>query len=163
MFALDDRTGEGPAVWCHGLIPDQHAFRGSYGGWVFPLWNRDGDSNGHRLTPALVSDLSQNYGINITPQRVFDAALALLSASTYTMRFAHDLEDDFPHIPFPNEFAVFEAAMTVGARIRAIQTFGKPPAERFRTARLVGRARAAPAWMSRCGDARSSARGTWEH
>ncbi|MGH7065963.1 MAG: type ISP restriction/modification enzyme, partial [Stellaceae bacterium] len=35
VFALNDGTGAGPAVWCHSLKPDQHAFRGSYGGWFF--------------------------------------------------------------------------------------------------------------------------------
>ena len=140
LFALDDGTGDGPAVWCHGLIPDQHAFRGSYGGWVFPLWARARASTGHRLNPALVSGLSRNYGTDVVPQQIFDATLAMLSASTYTTRFAYDLEDGFPHVPFPADYAVFEAAAALGMRIRAIQTFGESPAERFRTARLVGRA-----------------------
>ena len=140
LFALDGGTGGGPAAWCHGLIPDQHAFRGSYGGWVFPLWDYAGESIGHRLDPALISGLSTIYGSCVSPQEVFDAILALLSTSTYTTQFAHDLEDAFPHVPFPAEYAVFGEAATLGARIRSIQTFSDVPAERFRTARLVGHA-----------------------
>ena len=140
LFALNDGTGEGPAVWCHGLIPDQHAFRGSYGGWVFPLWDHARESIGHRLDPALVFGLSEIYGIAVSPQEAFDAVLALLSASSYTTRFAYDLEDDFPHVPFPADSALFTAAAALGARIRSVQTFSDAPAQRFRTARLDGRA-----------------------
>ncbi|NCQ25705.1 MAG: N-6 DNA methylase, partial [Roseovarius sp.] len=34
LYALPGGTGAGPAVWCHGLLPDYHAFRGSYGGYA---------------------------------------------------------------------------------------------------------------------------------
>ena len=37
LYALPFATGEGPAVWCYCLFPDYHAFRGSYGGYAFPL------------------------------------------------------------------------------------------------------------------------------
>ena len=74
------------------------------------------------------------------PQQVFDAILALLSATSYTTRFAHDLEDDFPHVPFPANPETFQEAARIGARIRALQTFAEPPAEEFRRARLVGQA-----------------------
>ena len=109
---------------------------------MFPLWDRAGEGMGHRLDPALIAGLSSIYGAEIAPQDVFDAILALLSASSYTTRFAYDLEDDFPHLPFPSVAGVFAAAAALGARIRAIQTFAEEPAERFRTARLVGRASA---------------------
>ena len=138
LFALEDGTGDGPAVWCHGLIPDQHAFRGSYGGWVFPFQNHAAEGIGHYLRPALVSGISAAYGASIAPQEIFDTILALLSASTYTTRFAPDLEDDFPHIPFPADPTVFQTAAALGARIRAVQTFVDAPAERFQQARLVG-------------------------
>ena len=40
LYALPSGTGAGPALWCHGLLPDYHAFRGSYGGYAFPLHDR---------------------------------------------------------------------------------------------------------------------------
>jgi len=140
LFALEDGTGAGPAVWCHGLVPDQHAFRGSYGGWVFPLRNHAGEGIGHYLAPTLIPGLSAAYGFQVEPQQVFDAILALLSATSYTTRFAHDLEDDFPHVPFPANPETFQEAARIGARIRALQTFAESPAEEFRRARLVGQA-----------------------
>ncbi|KPF82915.1 hypothetical protein IP78_03375 [Brevundimonas sp. AAP58] len=127
LFALPSGTKAGPAVWCHGLIPDRHAFRGSYGGYAFPLYDRRPGHGPHNLKPELVTALADAYGSEVTPEAVFDAILALLSATSYTTRFAEDLEDVFPHIPFPADRAVFDAAAAVGAEIRAIQTFARPP------------------------------------
>ncbi|MFN4040667.1 MAG: type ISP restriction/modification enzyme [Brevundimonas sp.] len=131
LFAMPFGTSMGPAVWCHGLIPDRHAFRGSYGGYAFPLYDRRPGHGPHNLKPELVAALSDAYGSEVTPEAMFDAILALLSATSYTTRFAEDLEDVFPHIPFPANRAVFDAAASVGAEIRAVQTFARPPAEAF--------------------------------
>jgi predicted helicase len=138
LIAKADGTGEGPAVWCHGFKPDQHSFRGSYGGWVFPFRDHVGGSRGSYLHPNLTSGLSGAYGSVATPQDVFDAILGLLSASSYTSRFAHDLQDDFPHVPFPADPAVFRDAAHIGARLRALQTFVAEPDTAFQLARLIG-------------------------
>ena len=139
LFALGDGTGGGPAVWCHGLVPDQHAFRGSYGGWVFPLWDGREGRGGALLNGEFLDDLQDGLGAAVGPQEVFDAVLALLSASGYTTRFAWDLEDALPHIPFPAEAGLFRRTAEVGARIRTLQTFAADPAERFFRGRIEGR------------------------
>ena len=138
LAALNNGTGAGPAVWCHSLKPDQHAFRGSYGGWVFPLHNHSGESRGHFLTPALVGGLAAAYGTSVAPLDIFDAILALLSASSYTTRFAFDLEDIFPHVPLPADPEAFAAAAHIGARIRELEGFTATPSADFRSARLIG-------------------------
>jgi predicted helicase len=142
LFVLEDGTGAGPAAWCHGLKPDQHAFRGSYGGWVFPFRDHGGDGRGHYLAAGLVGGLAASYGHPVEPQAVFDAILALLSAASYTTRFAFDLEDDFPRVPFPADPAAFLGAARIGARLRTLQGFAAAPAPAFCTARIVGQASA---------------------
>lgn len=117
-----------------------HAFRSSYGGWVFPFRDHRGEGRGHFLAPGLVSGLAAAYGRPVEPQAVFDAMLALLSATSYTTRFAFDLEDDFPRVPFPADPEFFAEAARIGARIRDLQGFAADPAPAFRTARLVGNA-----------------------
>jgi hypothetical protein len=139
-MALDDGTGLGPAVWCHGLKPDQHAFRGSYGGWVFPFHNHRSAGQRHFLAPALAGGLAAAYGRPVAPMAVFDTMLALLSASSYTTRFAFDLEDDFPRVPFPADPEVFADAALLGERIRDLEGLGPAAGAGFRSARLVGRA-----------------------
>lgn len=138
IYAMAYKTGSGPAVVCTGLLPDRHAFRGSYGGYSFPLYDRRSGNNACNLDVHLVQGLSERYQTTTTPEEVFDAIVALLSAASYTRRFAADLEDAFPHVPFPTDFGVFREATNVGARIRGLQTFELSPEDRFWTARLEG-------------------------
>lgn len=63
---------------------------------------------------------------------MFDAILALLSATSYSRTFAEDLEDVFPHIPFPATLAVFEQAVAIGREIRAVEGFTRRAEARFR-------------------------------
>lgn len=128
LFALPNGTGAGPAIWCHGLLPDRHAFRGSYGGYAFPLHDRRPEAAGPNLPPELLAGLAALYGAAVTPEEVFDAILCLLSARSYTLRFAEDLEDTFPHVPFPADHGVFQRTAQLGSQIRAVQTFAQAPA-----------------------------------
>ena len=127
FYAMPSGTGSGPAVWCHGLLPDYHSFSGR-GGYAFPLHDRRAGPEAHNLAPGLLVALALAYGRAVTPAEAFDAVLALLSASSYTTRFAEDLEDTFPHVPFPADHAVFLRAAAVGAQIRAVETFARDPA-----------------------------------
>ena len=139
-YVMPSGTGAGPATWVHGLLPDYHAFRGSYGGFAFPLWDRRHGPTAHNLSPSLLAGLAAAYGVPIGPEAVFDAVTALLSATSYTRRFAWDLEEAFPHIPFPAQADIFAEAAAVGAEIRALQAFARAPGGRFQSARLEGRA-----------------------
>jgi hypothetical protein len=140
IYAMPSGTGAGPAVWVHGLLPDYHSFRGSYGGYAFPLWDRRHGPAAHNLNPILLSGLGTAYGTAPNPQQAFDAISALLSAPSYSRRFAWDLEESFAHVPFPIDAAVFAEAARVGAETRALETFAREPAADHRSARLAGRA-----------------------
>lgn len=137
FYAMPLGTGAGPALWCHGLLPDYHAFRGSYGGYAFPLYDRRPGNNPINLNPALLAGLALAYGQPVSAEDVFDAMLALLSATSYTLRFAEDLEDVFPHIPFPSDHAVFQRAAELGREIRAVETFTRKPGDAFLTPALA--------------------------
>ena len=136
LMALPCETGAGPAVWSHSSKPDQHSFRGSYGGWIYP--RDDHATGGSFVDPRVVAGLTAAYGRPIAPEDAFDAILALLSATSYTTRFAHDLEDDFPHVPFPASRVAFEETVALGTRIRQLQGFLSVPEAAFRTARVHG-------------------------
>ena len=127
LFALPNGTGAGPGVWCHGLLPDRHALRGSYGGYAFPLRDRRPEVADSNLSQELIVGLTTVYGVPAAPEDVFNAILCLLSARSYTLRFAEDLEDVFPHVPFPANYETFIGAARLGADIQAVQTFARPP------------------------------------
>ncbi len=140
LHAMAGGTGAGPAVWCHGFMPDYHALSGR-GGYAFPLYDRRPGHGPHNLNPDLIAALEVAYGSQVTPEDVFDVVLCLLSATSYTTRFAEDLEDVFPHIPFPASREVFDAAAKIGRDIRAVESFERAPGEAW----MKGRALAATA------------------
>ncbi len=132
LFSLPSKTGLGPATNCYSGYPDRHAFRGSYGGYAFPLYDRREGPEATNLSPVLLASLGEAYGQAVTAPDIFDAILALLSATSYTRRFAEDVEDVFPHVPFPANHAILMRAVAIGQEIRAIQTFARIPEARFR-------------------------------
>ncbi len=132
LYSLKSNTGAGPGLWCHGLLPDYHSIKGSNGGYAFPLYDRRAGPDAHNLNPVLVAALAEAYGGTQTPEDIFDAILCLLSAQSYTRRFAEDLEDTFPHIPFPADPAIFSCAVAIGREIRGLEAFQREPAPAFR-------------------------------
>lgn len=140
LYAMSFGTAAGPAVWCHGSLPDYHSFSGR-GGYAFPLYDRRDGHGPHNLKPELVQSLTDAYGVAVTPEQTFDAILCLLSARSYTRRFAEDLEDVFPHVPFPSSPQVFADAARLGAEIRAVESFARPPAAAYAA---IARAETAP-------------------
>jgi hypothetical protein len=136
LYAMPGGTGSGPATWAHGLLPDYHSFRGR-GGYAFPLYDRRPDIAGPNVSAALIASLSTAYGEPVSAEDVFDAILCLLSATSYSLRFAEDLEDVFPHVPFPAQHTIFQNAARVGREIRAVETFMRQPGEAYRRAAFV--------------------------
>jgi predicted helicase len=136
LYAMPFATGAGPAVWCHGLVPDYHAFSGR-GGYAFPLRDNRPGHGPFNISPALLAGLAASYGVPVGAEDAFHAILALLSATFYTLRFAEDLEDVFPHVPFPGDHTLFLAAAELGREIRALETFARPPSPNFLTRTLA--------------------------
>ena len=134
LFSLPANTGKGAATWCHPEYPDRHSFRGSYGGYAFPLYDRRQGPNAANISHVLIASLGEAYGQTVSAKDVFDAILAILSASSYSVLFAEDLEDVFPHIPFPATYAVFQRAVEIGREIRGVESFTRLPAAEYRPA-----------------------------
>lgn len=124
--------GAGPATLCTTNLPDYDMLSGR-GGYAFLLYDHRLGEGATNLNPTLLDGLALAYQAPVAEQAVFDAILALLSATSYTLRFAEDLEDTFPHVPFPADKALFDRAAEIGRQIREIETFGRPPAPEFLT------------------------------
>jgi hypothetical protein len=137
LYTLTSGVGYGPAIWAFGFIPDNNSFRGSYGGYAFPLRDHRPGHGPFNIDPRIVAGLSVAYAEAVRPDDIFDAMLCLLSASSYTTRFAEDLEDAFPHVPFPADRTIFHQAVAVGRQIRAVETFARAPRREFLNARVA--------------------------
>ena len=66
FYALSGGTGAGPAIWCHGRIPDNNSFRGSYGGYAFPLRDNRAGHGPFNISRNLLVGLAANYGARWT-------------------------------------------------------------------------------------------------
>lgn len=137
IFALPSGTGFGPGIWCYDAYPDRHAFRGSYGGYAFPLFDRRLGGDQLNISGRLLAGLAIIYGAAVDAQDLFDVIITLLSATSYTTTYAEDLEDTFPHIPFPGDHQVFLDAAVIGREIRAVETFARKPGAAFLPASLA--------------------------
>lgn len=137
FYTLSEGAGFGPAVWCYGCIPDNNSFRGSYGGYAFPLRDNRPGRGPFNIDPDIMAGLSVAYAAAVKAEDVFDVVLCLLSASSYTTRFAEDLEDAFPHIPFPVDRNLFSEAAAIGREIRAVETFARAPRREFLNAKIA--------------------------
>lgn len=136
IYTMPSGVGLGPAAWCHAHMPDYHAFSGR-GGYAFPLYDRRKGTDAHNFNASILAALAEAYGEIVSPEDLFDAILALLSATSYTVRFAEDLEDTFPHIPFPADPNLFRQAAEIGREIRALEGFVREPAAEFRAKDFV--------------------------
>lgn len=133
LMTLPSGHGAGPAAFVHAQLPDRHAFRGSYGGYVFPLWNEARDENPDQLSHhvervsnfsrQLIAGLANAWGEPPDPERLFAYMYAVLSAPSYTLEFAQDLARSFPRIPFPRDRATYEDAVGLGEVLLALHTF----------------------------------------
>jgi Type ISP C-terminal specificity domain len=103
------------------------------------------------ISPSLLTGLASSYGVPVSAEDTFDAMLALPSATSYTLPFAEDLEDVFPHVPFPSDHAQFLAVAELGREIRPVETFARPPRPNFLT-RAVGRVETEPGATMDAGD-----------
>jgi hypothetical protein len=79
LTALDsNEPGDGPALSFTGLIPDQHHFKGSFGGRAVPLW-RDAAATVPNIKAALLAHLSTTYGKPVTAPDMMAYVAALLA------------------------------------------------------------------------------------
>jgi predicted helicase len=121
-------TSTGPAALMTALLPDQHHFRGSFGGRdVIPLYkNPTGDEC--NVTNGLLEILAAEYGSQPTFEDLSLYVLAVLSGS-YTTRFWNELEVPGPRVPLTKHFEHFKVAVALGRKLAWLETYG----ERFQT------------------------------
>jgi hypothetical protein len=115
---LTEVLGSGPAAIATNLVPDLHAFRGSFGGkHVIPLW-RDAAATTANVTPGLLELLGTD-----SPEELFAYCYAILSAPTYTTRYAQELEIPGPRIPLTRDPELFQRAVAAGERLIWLHTY----------------------------------------
>ncbi|WP_375264075.1 type ISP restriction/modification enzyme, partial [Palleronia sp.] len=108
-------------------IPDQHFFRGSFGGKdVIPLY-RDAAGAEPNVTAGLLDALGKEYGTTPSPEDLAAYVYALLGGQSYSRRFWNELETPGPRVPLTKDGATFAEAAKLGRKLIWLHTY----AERF--------------------------------
>ncbi len=114
----------GPAVTFTELIPDQHHYKGNFGGRAFPLW-RTADAKASNIKPALLAHLTKSYGTRVTPEDAMAYIAAVLAHPAFTARFQKDLVRPGLRVPLTADAALFAKAVALGREVVWLHTYGE--------------------------------------
>jgi hypothetical protein len=123
----------GPAITATALVPDQHQYKGSFGGRVFPLWS-DAAAGQANISDAVIAALTKTYGAPPDPVDVFAYVAALLANPAYTEKFKLNLVRPGLRVPLTADKTLFAKTAEIGREVIWLHTFG----ERFKDGRDPG-------------------------
>lgn len=81
------------------------------------------------MNPRIVSQLSEVYSDEVTPEEVFNYTYAVLYTRTYRLKYSEFMETDFPKIPFPEDEALFRKYESLGANLVQLHLLDHPDLE----------------------------------
>ncbi|MXW19732.1 MAG: N-6 DNA methylase [Gammaproteobacteria bacterium] len=117
--------GSGPVIAVSADVPDQHFFRGSFGGRdVIPLY-RNPENFEPNISKELLNILGEEYGERPNPADLAGYVYALLGGQSYAQRFWHELEIPGARIPVTKKAELFAKASSLGRRLMWLQTYAK--------------------------------------
>ncbi|HYD37478.1 MAG TPA: type ISP restriction/modification enzyme, partial [Allosphingosinicella sp.] len=114
----------GPAITFTALIPDQHHYKGSFGGRVFSLW-ADAAATKPNLPDGLLGRLRRLYGSDVSAEDLMAYVAAVAAHPAYTARFQADLIRPGLRIPLTAEANLFFEAAELGREVIWLHTFGE--------------------------------------
>ena len=116
-------TGLGQSIAVSASIPDQHYFRGSFGGRdIIPLY-RDALGEDPNITVGLLDLLANEYKFVPNVEDLASYVYAMLGNQTYTERFWAELETPGPRVPITRDGSIFRDAAALGRRLIWLQTY----------------------------------------
>jgi predicted helicase len=117
--------GKGQAIVATKYIPDQHHFRGSFGGKdVIPLY-RDAAATQPNVTAGLLETLGKAYGTIPAAEDLAAYVYALLAGQSYTKRFWHELVTPGARVPVTKDGGTFAKTVRLGRRLIWLHTYAE--------------------------------------
>lgn len=114
----------GPAITIAGPIPDEHHFKGSFSGRVYPLW-RNAEATVSNIKPSLLAHLSLAYGRTIPPDDMMAYIAGVMAHPAFTARFRSDLIRPGLRLPITTQADLFERAAALGREAIWLHTYGE--------------------------------------
>jgi hypothetical protein len=117
--------GLGPSILVSSEIPDQHFFRGSFGGKdIVPLY-RNSAGTVPNITGGLLDVLAKAYGTHPSAEDLAGYVFALLGGQSYTRRFWNELETPGPRVPLTKDATVFAEVAALGRKLIWLQAYSR--------------------------------------
>ncbi len=69
------------------------------------------------LNPKLLSAFKETFKKELSPEDIFHYIYAVLYSNVYRKKYAEFLKTDFPHVPFTNNFKLFQKLAAKGAEL----------------------------------------------
>lgn len=116
-------SGHGPVCVASAYLPDQHFFRGSFGGKdVMPLY-RDAAGTEPNVTGGLLDTLGKAHGTTPAAEDLAAYVYAVLGGQSYTRRFWNELETPGPRVPLTKDGKAFAAVAKLGRKLIWLHTY----------------------------------------
>ena len=103
----------GPAVTFACLVPDQHHYKGSFGGRVYPLW-ADAQATQSNVRAAVLQTLAKAHGAPVAPDDVIAYLATVMAHPAFTARFRDDLVRPGLRAPLTADKMLFDEAVALG-------------------------------------------------
>jgi hypothetical protein len=141
---LTNVLGPGPAAVATRHVPDLDHFRGSFGArGVIPLW-LDAEAARPNVSAGWLDALTRRYGFDVGAPELMAYCYAVLSAPSYTRRFAEELRTPGPRVPLPPDADTFCRGVALGVELLDVHTYRRVCPGVARVVREVGDAY--PTW-----------------
>ena len=114
----------GPSITLTGLIPDEHHYKGSFSGRVYPLW-RNAEATHSNIKPPLLAPLATLLGRAVSPEDVMAYIAAVVAHPAFTARFQKDLVRPGLRVPITASADLFGDAVALGREVIWLQTYGE--------------------------------------
>lgn len=124
LTALDAHSPtNGPAVTFAALVPDQHHYKGSFGGRALPLWS-DAAATRPNIAPNMLALLADTLG-EVSCEDAIAYIAAVLAHPAFTKRFQPDLVQPGLRVPLTADPDLFAEAIALGREVIWLHTYGE--------------------------------------
>ena len=125
MTGLDAHSPTaGPAVTFSCLVPDQHHYKGSFGGRVYPLW-ADAQATQSNVRADVLQALAKAQGAAVSAEDLFAYIAAVMAHPAFTARFKADLVRPGLRVPLTADKKLFDEAVALGREVAWLHCYGE--------------------------------------
>jgi hypothetical protein len=114
----------GPAITFSCLVPDQHHYKGSFGGRAYPLW-ADAQATQSNIRAEVLQTLAKAHGASAGAEDLVAYVAAVMAHPAFTARFRADLARPGLRVPLTADKMLFHEAVALGREVVWLHCYGE--------------------------------------